>query len=168
MWHRAWINAFDNVGTQWPAAFHLSQGRGTGLFIQGSRDWNDYLVRTTITPVLARSFGLAARVQGLLRYYALLLGPDQRLQLIRSFDDSRQILAQRSFEWHWQHPYRMGLEVVGTNLIGFVNDEAVVRFQDGDYALKEGGVAFVCEEGLITSDENEVRSRAQKRSSPGE
>lgn len=157
MWHRAWVNAFDNVGTRWPAAFHLSQGRGTGLFIQGSRDWTDYLVQATITPRLAKSFGLAARVQGLLRYYALLLGPGQRLQLIRSFDKA-QVLAERSYEWHWERPYHIGLEVRDTNLIGFVNTEEVFRFPDVGSPLKDGGVAFVCEEGLITSDQLEVQS----------
>jgi ADP-ribosylglycohydrolase len=157
MWRRAWINAFDDVGTRWPAAFHLSQGRGTGLFIQGCRDWKDYVVQATITPLLAKSFGLAARVQGLLRYYALLLGPGQRLQLIRAFD-ATEILTEHSFEWQWERPYKIGLEVTGASLIGFVNDEELFRFQDADSPLKEGGVAFVCEEGLITSDQLEVVS----------
>lgn len=157
MWHRAWINAFDDVGTRWPAAFHLSHGRGTGLFIQGSRDWKDYGVQATITPLLAKSFGLAARVQGLLRYYALLIGPGHRLQLIRSFDEVR-VLAERPYEWHWERPYQVRLEVRGTNLIGSVNVEEVFRFSDVDSPLMDGGVAFVCEEGLIMSDLLEVRN----------
>jgi hypothetical protein len=158
MWRRAWINAFDNVGTRWPAAFHLSQGCGTGLLIQGSRDWQDYLVQATITPMLAKSFGLAARVQGLLRYYALLLGPGQRLQLVRSFDSTR-ILGEQYFEWQWGRPYKMGLQVEETNLVGFVNGEEVFRMQDVGSPLEGGGVAFVCEEGLITSDQLEVVSK---------
>jgi ADP-ribosylglycohydrolase len=158
MWRRAWINAFDNVGTRWPAAFHLSQGCGTGLLIQGSRDWQNYLVQATITPMLAKSFGLAARVQGLLRYYALLLGPGQRLQLVRSFDSTR-ILGEKFFEWQWGCPYKMGLQVEETNLVGFVNGEEVFRLQDVDSPLEGGGVAFVCEEGLITSDQLEVVSK---------
>ncbi|MBV8585661.1 MAG: ADP-ribosylglycohydrolase family protein, partial [Verrucomicrobia bacterium] len=64
MWLRAWIDAFDQVGTRWPSVFHLSQNRGTGLFIQGSRDWQNYSVQTAIIPDPAKSFGLAARVQG--------------------------------------------------------------------------------------------------------
>ncbi|MBV9490866.1 MAG: ADP-ribosylglycohydrolase family protein [Verrucomicrobia bacterium] len=158
MWHRAWVNAFDDAGTRWPAAFHLSQGRGTGLFVQGSRDWRDYRVQATVTARIARSFGLAARVQGLLRYYALLLGPGPQLRLVRFFDSERE-LAGRSFAWDWERPYTLGLEVTGTNLVGWVNGEEVFSFEDVDAPLSDGGVAFVCEEGLITSDALEVRSR---------
>src|ERR1700758_1660054 len=87
MWLRAWINAVDHVGTRWTSPFHLSQNRGTGLFIQGSRDWQNYAVQSAILSDPAKSFGLAARVQGLTRYYALLLGPHQVLRLIRNYDE---------------------------------------------------------------------------------
>ena len=80
MWLRAWINAVDHVGTRWASAFHLSQNRGTGLFIQGSRDWQNYAVEAAIISDPAKSFGLAARVQGLTRFYAL------RLDRIRCYD----------------------------------------------------------------------------------
>jgi ADP-ribosylglycohydrolase len=157
MWHRAWIDAFDKADAGRAAAFHLCQGRGTGLFIQGSRDWKDYRVEATITPRLARSFGLAARVQGLLRYYALLLGPGQRLQLVRSFDGV-QVLAERPFEWRWERPYKFGLEVTGTKLAGSVNDEVAFNLEDTGSPLASGGVAFICEEGLIMSDRLEIAS----------
>jgi hypothetical protein len=48
MWLRAWINAFGHLGTRWASPFHLSQDRGTGLFIQGSRDWQNYQVESAI------------------------------------------------------------------------------------------------------------------------
>ena len=76
-WLRAWVNAVDHAGTRWASAFHLSQNHGTGLLIQGSRDWRNYTVQSAIMSDPAKSFGIAARVQGLSRYYALLLGPNQ-------------------------------------------------------------------------------------------
>ena len=100
MWLRAWINAVDHVGTRWASAFHLSQDRGTGLFIQGSRDWQNYAVEAAIISDPAKSFGLAARVQGLTRYYALLLGPNQVLRLVRNYD-SVEVLAEVEYRWHW-------------------------------------------------------------------
>jgi hypothetical protein len=156
MWHRAWIDAFDHADARWAAAFHLSQGRGTGLFIQGSRDWDNYRVEAAITARLAKSFGLAARVQGLLRYYALLFGPGRRLQLVRCFD-AVQVLAERPFEWRWERPYKLALEVNGVKLAGSVNDEEVFNLQDPGSPLASGGAAFICEEGLILSDQLEVR-----------
>jgi len=155
MWLRAWINAFDDVGTRWASAFHLSQNRGTGLFIQGSRDWQNYTVETAVISNPARAFGVAARVQGLTRYYALVLGPDQTLRLIRSYD-SMTTLAQTQFGWTWGQPYHFHLHVYGATIIGSMNGMELIRYHDPDAKLLDGGVALVCEEGLIMTNEVKV------------
>ena len=152
MWLRAWIDAFDQVGTRWPSAFHLSQNRGTGLFIQGSRDWQNYSVQTAIIPDPAKSFGLAARVQGLTRYYALILGPSQVLRLIRNYD-SLEVLTKVPFNWSWSQRYHFDLKVTGSTLVGSINGTELIRYNDSNSPLLDGGIALVCEEGLIRTDE---------------
>jgi ADP-ribosylglycohydrolase len=155
MWLRAWINAVDHVGTRWASAFHLSQDRGTGLFIQGSRDWQNYAVEAAIISDPAKSFGLAARVQGLTRYYALLLGPNQVLRLVRNYD-SVEVLAEVEYRWHWSQRYHFNLEVHGATIIGSMNGTELIRYHDPDATLLDGGIALVCEEGLIMTDEVKV------------
>jgi hypothetical protein len=155
MWLRAWIDAFDQVGTRWPSAFHLSQNSGTGLFIQGSRDWQNYSVRAAIVSDPAKSFGLAARVQGLTRYYALILGPNQILRLIRNYD-SLVVLTEAPYDWNWSQRYDFALQVVGTNITGSINGTELIRYRDSDSPLLDGGIALVCEEGLIMADEVRV------------
>jgi ADP-ribosylglycohydrolase len=152
MWRRAWINAIDHVGTQWASAFHLCQDRGTGLFIQGTRGWQDYTVQAAIMADPAKSFGLAARVQGLTRYYALMLGPKQALRLLRNYD-SVELLEEVSFTWHWHQRYRFNLQVVGNVISGSVDGNELIRYHDPSTALRCGGIALVCEEGLIMTDE---------------
>ena len=83
MWLRAWVNAVEEAGTRWPEAFHLSESRGPGLFILGGSTWRDYAVTSVITPRVARSFGLAARVRGLLRYYAFLLTSGKTARIVK-------------------------------------------------------------------------------------
>ncbi|HZC34736.1 MAG TPA: ADP-ribosylglycohydrolase family protein, partial [Chthoniobacterales bacterium] len=143
MWLRAWINAVDHVGTR--SAFHLSQDRGTGLFIQGSRDWQNYTVQATILSDPAKSFGIAARVQGLTRYYALTLGPKQELRLVRNYD-SAEVLAEIPFSWSWSQEYQFDLLVDGTMIVGSVNGSEMICYNDVDTALRDGGIALVCEE----------------------
>jgi ADP-ribosylglycohydrolase len=155
MWLRAWINAVDHVGTRWASAFHLSQNRGTGLFIQGSREWRNYAVQAAIISDPAKSFGLAARVQGLTRYYALTLGPNQALQLVRN-SDSVEVLAEVPYSWKWSQRYHFNLEVNGTMITGSINGTELIRYNDSDVALLDGGIALVCEEGLIMTDEVKV------------
>ena len=152
MWLRAWINAVDDVGTRWASAFHLSQNRGIGLFIQGSRDWRNYTVQAAIISDPARSFGLAARVQGLTRYFALLLGPNQVLRLVRS-RYSVEILAEVPYTWVWSQRYHFSLEVSGRTITGSINGIELIRHDDTGPALLDGGIALVCEEGLIMTDE---------------
>lgn len=155
MWLRAWINAVDHVGTRWASAFHLSQNRGTGLFIQGSREWRNYAVQAAIISDPANSFGLAARVQGLTRYYALTLGPKQALQLVRNYD-SVEVLAEVPYSWKWSQRYHFNLEVNGTLITGSMNGTELIRYDDSDAALLDGGIALICEEGLIMTDEVKV------------
>ncbi len=151
MWLRAWINPVDHVGTRWASAFHLSQNRGTGLFIQGSRDWQNYTVQAAIVSDPAKSFGLAARVQGLTRYYALLLGPRQVLRLVRNYDGV-QVLAEVPYNWNWSERYQFSLEVNGATMIGSMNGTELICYHDSGTALLDGGIALVCEEGLIMTD----------------
>jgi ADP-ribosylglycohydrolase len=152
MWLRSWINAVDHIGTRWASAFHLSQNRGTGLFVQGSRDWKNYTVQATIVSDPATSFGLAARVQGLTRYYALLLSPNQVLRLIRNYDGT-ETLAEVPYNWTWSERYHFKLEVTGTKIIGSLNGTEFICYEDDKSALLDGGIALVCEEGLIMTDE---------------
>jgi ADP-ribosylglycohydrolase len=152
MWLRAWINAVDHVGTRWASAFHLSQNHGSGLFIQGSRDWQNYTVQSAIMSDPVKSFGLAARVQGLSRYYALLLGPNQMLRLIRNYDGI-QVLVEIPYNWTWSERYQFNVEVTGTTITGSINGAELIRYDDPEKKLLDGGIALVCEEGLIMTDE---------------
>ena len=161
MWLRAWINAVDHVGTRWASAFHLSQNRGTGLFIQGSREWQNYAVQAAIMSDPAKSFGLAARVQGLTRYYALILAANQTLQLVRNYD-SVEVLAEVPCSWSWSQQYHFNLEVNGNVITGSMNGSELIRYNDSDAALLDGGIALLCEEGLIMTDEVKVISGVPK------
>ncbi|MGA8659616.1 MAG: ADP-ribosylglycohydrolase family protein [Chthoniobacterales bacterium] len=156
MWFRAWVNAIDVAETRWPEAFHLSQSCGTGLFIMGGSDWRDYVVTSTITPRVARSFGLAARLRGLRRYYAFLAKSDQTAQIVRRCGETT-VLGETTFPWEFERPYEISLEVAGTEVAGAVNGAEILRVLDRAEGLESGGFGFVCEEGLILSDEVRVR-----------
>ena len=156
MWLRAWVNAVDDAGTRWPEAFHLSQGGGPGLFIMGGGAWRDYTVTSTITPRVARSFGLAARVRGLLRYYAFVLTSHQTAQIVKRCNES-EVLSEIDFEWEFERPYQISLKVSGAEIGGWVDGIRILSLTDKMEPLADGGFAFVCEEALITSDEITIR-----------
>ncbi len=76
LWRRAWVDAVDNWDARRNASFRIVQNEGMGMIAQGTREWTDYQVKASMFSLLAASFGLAVRVQGMRRYYALLLCRD--------------------------------------------------------------------------------------------
>ena len=110
MWKRAWIDAVDNAITSRAdvAAYRIMQNHDTGLFIQGTREWENYSFSALVNPHLAKEAGIAVCVQGLKRYYALLLCDDGKLRLIKELDGRRKI-AEKEFAWKLGYGLRTAL-----------------------------------------------------------
>ena len=152
MWAKAWVNAVSAYGPYYPEAYRLMQNHGTGMLIQGTRDWQDYTVRAEIMPHMLKSTGLAARVQGLERYYALLVTAEQKAMLVKSLD-GRAILAEADFSFAWDDKIRFELRVQGSQITGVLNDQTLFSVTDTDRPLLEGAVGLVIEEGRMECEE---------------
>lgn len=148
MWQRAWVNGVDHLWA-WDD-LRVSQDHGTGLLIQGTREWTDYEVQAAIRPHLLKRGGLAARVQGMRRYYGLLLAHNNRLCLVKALD-SDTVLAEAPFDWEYDQVYEMSLCVNGQRVIAKVDDEVILDVTDEDQPLTGGGIALVIEEGRLNA-----------------
>ncbi len=158
MWRRAWVNGVSGYEQGINEPYRLIQNEGTGLLIQGTREWRDYRVSATVTPHLAEAFGIGARVQGMCRYYALLLTRTANdtgvVQLVRALDGVAP-LAEAPFAWVYDQPYTFELRVIGRHLHGVVraSDGASVALVAQDDHLDGGGIALVLTEGHISADQ---------------
>jgi ADP-ribosylglycohydrolase len=161
MWRHAWVNAVDSYDPRWPEPYRLVQNRGTGLLIHGTRDWRDYRVSADVQPRLATAVGVAARVRGLRRYYAIRLVDRSLAQLVRVFDDETTVLAEQPFDWEYYRTYELGVTVEGEALAGWVDD---LRLTARDPALPSGAVALLVADGHTAT--NAVRITAANPSSP--
>lgn len=147
MWRRAWVQGVDTVGhPSYQEPYRLIQNRGTGLLMQGTRDWRDYRVTADVTPHMVKSAGIAVRVQGMRRYYALLLGEDQKLLLVK-VSNERQVLAEVAYKWELGYTYAMTLQANGNNLKGCIDGEMLIEADDSNQVYEGGAIALVCEEG---------------------
>ncbi len=161
MWRRAWVNGVSAYEHGANEPYRLIQNEGTGLLIQGTREWRDYRVSATVTPHLAEAFGLGARVQGMRRYYTLLLTRTAdnagAVRLVRVLDGVAP-LAEAPFAWVYEQPYLFELRVVGHDLRGVVRtpDGAGVTLTVRDDHLDGGGMALVLTEGHISADQVRV------------
>jgi ADP-ribosylglycohydrolase len=150
MWRRAWVHGvrFD---PHWPEPFRLIQNRGRGLLIQGTREWTDYEVHAAVAPESVTAAGIAARVQGMRRYYALLLYADAA-RLVHG----DRVLAEAPLQRRdYSKPHELALRVTGPRLLGAVDGRPLFDVEDG--ALTSGAVALVCEQGCLTCDAVHVR-----------
>jgi ADP-ribosylglycohydrolase len=153
-WRASWMNAMDHWESNGQDAFRLIQDSGRGLLIHGAREWSDYEVSAEIYPTLIQAAGLAARVQGLRRYYALLLVPEGRVRLVRVYDDET-ILAEAEIGWQPYQIHHLALQVTGNSLVARVNGSVVFDLRDN--WLKGGAIALVCEEGHCSTNTVRVR-----------
>ena len=144
MWNRAWVNGVDQYLPKWGESFRLVHNRGTGLVLHGSRDWRDYRVGADVTPHLIRRAGVAARVQGMRRYYALVLNAAGSVQIVRELDGTT-VLAEAPLDVEFYRTYQMEIAVEGSGITGSVDGETLLETQDD--ALATGGIALLIDEG---------------------
>ncbi|HEY1485216.1 MAG TPA: ADP-ribosylglycohydrolase family protein, partial [Micromonosporaceae bacterium] len=141
MWRRAWVPALDRFDERWPEPFRIVQNRGTGMLITGAREWCDYTVTADVTPHLAAAAGLAARVQGLGRYYAIELSDLRTARLVRG----SEVLAECAFPWAYGRTYHMDLEVDADRIRAGIDGTTLFDLHDRTY--DSGGVALSVTEG---------------------
>jgi ADP-ribosylglycohydrolase len=152
MWRLAWVNAVDQWDRWWSEPFRLIQNEGRGMVSTGMREWTDYRLTAPIRPAMLKTGGLAVRVQGLRRFYALLFTAGNMLRLVKVVDDQETILAETAFEWQWWQTYQLTLEVKGDHLRAWIEERLAFEVSDTGAPLHEGAVGLVVEEGNLMAD----------------
>lgn len=164
MWRRAWVNGVDILDTYSPDAFRLVQNEGVGLFIYGTREWSHYEVCAWVQVDMAKAVGLAVLVQGMRRYYALLLSRDGKARLVKVFDDQETVLAEADIEFQFGKTYKLCLSTDGNFFAASIGDRRILTATDPQSRIDGGGAALVCEEGCLSSDRVTVKPLTQNRS----
>lgn len=150
MWRQAWVDGVDIWEPRWGNDFHLTQNRGIGLIAQGTEGWQDYTAAATARIPLAASAGIAVRIGGMQRYYALVLREGGKAQLVKCVGDVR-VLAEADFDWEVDREYAFELRAEGPHLRGTIDGDLVLEAIDNDHPLTGGSAGFVTEVGTIVS-----------------
>ena len=161
MWQRAWVDAVDKVEKpkEGKLTYRLVQNHDTGLLIQGTREWANYTFSAVVNPHLVNETGIAVCVQGLKRYYALLLSDNGVIRLIKELD-GRIVFAEREKVFDWDTDYPLSLSIADATLTARINGTLVFEHTDTDRPLLSGAVALVCTPGRV--DFGAVRVRPGK------
>ena len=129
MWKHAWMNDVSQLQTRWEP-LRATSSEGLGMLAQGTRDWRDYEVASTLTPLLAEAWGLAAQSQGRERYYALMFDRVNggRVRLVRR-RHAETVLAEQRFPWSLDKAYVLSLRVEVQTIRASVDGRVVLEAQ---------------------------------------
>ena len=109
-WPGSMASTSVSAGGRSPSGWHKT--RGAGCCCRAVASGTTTRCRRPIYLHLARAAGIAARVQGLRRYYALLLTSDGEAQLVRVCD-GETVLARAAFPWRQGSTHDFTLRVEG-------------------------------------------------------
>jgi ADP-ribosylglycohydrolase len=155
-WRFAWINSVSIFSKNFPAAFRISQSVGEGIIIHGTRQWSDYTVSSSIAVHLGHEGGLAFRVQGLRRFYAMLLSRDGYLRLVKVRDGKRTVLAEQAYAWALERPYLMSVTLNGNQIACSIEGQSVFSVRDVTQPYENGGIGLLINEGALSTSEIRV------------
>ena len=150
-WRRAWVNSADNF-TGKAARIRAARDEGEGLIVQGTRQWTDYTVDAGMIVHLGGYAGLAARVNGLRRFYAARLCREGQFQILRVRDDERTVLAETEFPWCLDEPVPLSMTLRGTRISASAGDTVLTADDDSDAGFAAGAMGLLVADGAVSVD----------------
>lgn len=151
-WINAWVKGVDNFLPWRKLPFTIVQNRGEGILIHGTRDWTDFRATAVAFVVgLGQAAGIAIRVRGLNRYYALLLtGNGTTVSLVKALDEKRLVLASVDFTWELDKEYELSIQAIGGKIEGRIGGSAI-RLAAEDAQYQGGGMGLVITNGTASA-----------------
>ena len=148
MWARAWAKSVDRFEYVRDKYEYLTHNEGVGLLTQGHRDWSDYRIRARVTPKMASAAGLAVRVQGLRRYYAVVFAGPGEVKIVKALDGN-STLAQTSFPWEPFKNFDVEVEVRGNEIRAFIDGKMILTAVDSERPLTGGAFGVIVDSGCV-------------------
>ncbi|KUI68058.1 hypothetical protein VM1G_03600 [Cytospora mali] len=151
-WKRAWVHGVDAFHPWMKPSFCIVKNRGEGILIHGTREWTDYRVTVTDFIVqLGQPAGVAIRVRGLNRYYAIMFcDRGKTVALVKALDEKRIVMASADCSWELDQTYEVSIQAKGSQIIGRVGSMGVELMAEDDQYVG-GGVGLVVTDGTMSA-----------------
>ncbi|KAI2466944.1 ADP-ribosylglycohydrolase [Annulohypoxylon bovei var. microspora] len=151
---QSFVNGADVFGLT-SGKFVVAQDQGEGLVSYGTREWTNYrvVVEGLVIPGnIGGPAGVAFRVRGLNRYYAMLF-TEKRIELVKARDNERIVLGSMQFKWEVDVPYTVSVGACGESFFAWITSPDpkgsfdYIETLDGEYP--GGGVGLVATNGSV-------------------
>lgn len=154
-WRRAWVSNVHFFSKHFPQDIRISQNRGSGLILQGTRDWTDYAVEADLMLHLGEFGGLVLRAEGQRRYYATRVTRNGELQIVKRRDGQEEILASASLDIPFEAAFTMVASAKGNTIAVTIGD---VSLQAADGTFGGGAAGMEIYEGALSSTRIRIRA----------
>ncbi|KAI1455129.1 ADP-ribosylglycohydrolase [Annulohypoxylon moriforme] len=158
---QSFVNGAD-VFSLTSGKFVIAQDQGEGIVCYGTREWTDYRAvfrGFTITGHKRTKNGVAFRVNGLRRYYALLfvqMAKDiKSVVFVKVLDEKTFVLMGTDFDWQVDVPYTIIIDTKGDKLFASVEDTGV-SLDWTDKRYPGGGIGVVATDGSVLVESIEI------------
>ncbi|KAI6080658.1 ADP-ribosylation/Crystallin J1 [Hypoxylon rubiginosum] len=149
--------------------FVVAQDAGEGIVSYGTREWTDYRVEFKKFSIsFGGPAGIAVRVRGLNRYYAVRFIVNEHgqkcVELTKALDEHRIKLDSTPFEWQFDTPYDIIVMVEGGRLSACVGEGGEVEVDATDMVEVEatdmqypgGGIGLIATDGSLLVESIEI------------
>lgn len=157
-WKRAWVNGVDAFHPWMKPSFCIVKNRGEGIIVHGTREWTDYRATVTnFTIQLGQSAGVAIRVRGLNRYYAIVFSNrGKNVSLLKALDEKRTVLDSADFSWGLDQSYEVIIQAKGPHILGRIGGTDIELMAEDDQYVG-GGLGLVVTDGTMSAGYIEVQ-----------
>jgi ADP-ribosylglycohydrolase len=149
MWRSAWINGASVFSKNFKESFRISGNRGEGVILTGTRQWADYRLDATLNLHLGDYGAVLVRAEGLRRYYAVRLGRNGTLQIVRRRDEIETVLAETPLPVAFETPIELRITASGRQLMV---EAAGTRLEAEDATYRSGMIGLGVFEGALSTD----------------
>ncbi|WP_210526179.1 ADP-ribosylglycohydrolase family protein [Rubellimicrobium arenae] len=157
-WRRAWVNGVSIFSTAFPQDFRISQDRGRGLILHGTREWTDYAVEADLIWHLGEQAGVVVRAQGLRRCYEARMTRTGELQIVRCRDADEEVLAAAPCPVPFETALTLSLTAKGDRISATLGEVTVQARDDGPLAFRDGALGLSVHEGALSATRIHVTS----------
>jgi hypothetical protein len=154
-WRRAWVSNVHFFSKHFPQDIRISQNRGSGLILQGTRDWTDYAIEADLMLHLGDFGGLVLRAEGQRRYYAARLTRGGELQIVVRRDEIENVLASAKLDVSFETAFTMVASAKGDQITARVGD---VTIEARDVTFTGGAAGMEIHEGALSSTRIRIRA----------
>ncbi|CAH0056888.1 unnamed protein product [Clonostachys solani] len=155
-WYRSWVNGADSLNRKLDRSLYISQGKGEGIILYGTRDWDNYrVVVPKFTVILGAPSGVAIRAQGLNRYYSLVFVKGDRVSIVKALDSERITLVSAELQWSLDDDFHITIEAQGNTIVAHVGG---ISLTATDSQYKNGALGLIATDGSISTDEIRVEA----------